>query len=141
LKQLKAIKNKKVRGFYEEQNRRLDDWLEVDMVVKSVADDVIDSMDPQDLDHDGVAEDRGPLGGSGENVECFLPQDEREKRRKALRNAKWAINVSVHYNLRPITSPKEPAKLFKPYCQEPKEGCSNFLLEDKILHPELENRS
>lgn len=81
------------------------------MVVKSVADDVIDSMDPQDLDHDGVAEDRGPLGGSGENVECFLPQDEREKRRKALRNAKWAINVSVYYNLPPITQPRRTGQV------------------------------
>lgn len=90
---LKAIHNKKIRAFYEEQNRRLDDWLEVDAVVSTLADDVLDSMAPQDLDHDGVAEDRGPLGISEENVECFLPEDEREKRRKSARHVKWAINV------------------------------------------------
>jgi hypothetical protein len=90
---LKAIQKKKVRRFYEEQNRRLDDWLEVDMVVMSVADDVLDSMAPRDLDHDGVAEERGPLHDTEENIESFLPDDERERRRKADRNAKWAINV------------------------------------------------
>jgi hypothetical protein len=93
--QLKQIKNKKVRAYYEEQNRRLDDWLEVDMIVMSLADDVLDSMDPQDPDGDGVAEERGPLGISAENVECFLPDDEREKRRKSARNVRWAINVRV----------------------------------------------
>lgn len=92
--QLKAIHNKKVRRFYEEQNAKLDDWAEVDSIVSFLADDVLDSMAPRDLDHDGVAEDRGPLGFSEENVECFLPDNEREKRRKAARNVKWAINVS-----------------------------------------------
>lgn len=52
-------------------------------------------MAPRDLDHDGVAEDRGPLGTSAENVECFLPEKERERRRKAARNIKWAINVRI----------------------------------------------
>jgi len=74
----------------------LDDWLEVDMIVMSLADDVLDSMDPQDRDGDGVVEDRGPLGNSAENVECFLPDDEREKRRKSARNVRWAINVGVY---------------------------------------------
>ncbi|KAF1994219.1 hypothetical protein P154DRAFT_448164 [Amniculicola lignicola CBS 123094] len=97
--ELKNIKNKKVRQFYEEQNLRLDDWLEVDMVVMSVADDVLDSMAPRDLDNDGVAEERGPLGSSAENVEVFLPDDEREKRGKAVRNATWAINVNVVVNI------------------------------------------
>ncbi|KAF2659048.1 hypothetical protein K491DRAFT_226519 [Lophiostoma macrostomum CBS 122681] len=92
---LKAIQKKKVRRFYEEQNRRLDDWLEVDMIVMSVADDVLDSMAPRDLDHDGVAEERGPLHDTEENIESFLPDDERERRRKADRNAKW-INVIVN---------------------------------------------
>ncbi|KAF2868535.1 hypothetical protein BDV95DRAFT_131459 [Massariosphaeria phaeospora] len=97
--ELKAISNKKVRAFYEEQNQRLDDWLEVDMVVMAVADDVLDSMAPRDLDNDGVAEERGPLHGSDENVECFLPDEEREKRRKAARNIKWAININVIVNI------------------------------------------
>lgn len=64
------------------------------MVVTSLADDVVDSMNPRDTDHDGVAEDRGPLGLSGEDLEPFLPEDEREKRRKSAKHVKWAINVS-----------------------------------------------
>ncbi|PSN59916.1 hypothetical protein BS50DRAFT_222252 [Corynespora cassiicola Philippines] len=97
--ELKKMQNKRLRHFYEEQNRRLDDWLEVDMVVMALADDVLDSMGPRDLDHDGVAEDRGPLGVSEENVECFLPDDEREKRRKNARHVKWAININVIVNI------------------------------------------
>ncbi|KAH7122668.1 hypothetical protein B0J11DRAFT_464667 [Dendryphion nanum] len=97
--EIKRIQNKKLRAFYREQNDRLDDWLEVDMVVTTVADDVLDSMGPRDLDHDGVAEDRGPLHTSEGNVECFLPDDERERRRKAARNAKWAININVIVNI------------------------------------------
>ncbi|PVI02753.1 hypothetical protein DM02DRAFT_717216 [Periconia macrospinosa] len=97
--ELKAIHNKKLRAFYEEQNHKLDDWLEVDAVVSALADDVLDSMAPQDLDHDGVAEDRGPLGISEESVECFLPEDEREKRRKSARHVKWAININVLVNI------------------------------------------
>lgn len=91
--QLKCIRNKKVRAFYEEQNKRLDDWLEVDMVVSSLADDIVDSMNPADPDHDGVAEDRGPLGTSGESLEPFLPQDERERRARSAKHVRWAINV------------------------------------------------
>ncbi|KAF2012842.1 hypothetical protein BU24DRAFT_435193 [Aaosphaeria arxii CBS 175.79] len=98
-KELKAIQNKKLRAFYEEQNRRLDDWLEVDMVVTTLADDVLDSMGPRDLDHDGVAEDRGPLHTSEGTVECFLPDEEIEKRRKADRNVRWAININVIVNI------------------------------------------
>jgi hypothetical protein len=93
--QLKSIKNKKVRGFYEEQNSRLDDWAEVDMVVSSLADDIVDSMNPQDPDHDGVAEDRGPLAGTGGSLEPFLPDDERERRAKSAKHVKWAINVGL----------------------------------------------
>ncbi|EFQ87509.1 hypothetical protein PTT_16952 [Pyrenophora teres f. teres 0-1] len=96
---LKSIKNKKVRAFYEEQNQRLDDWAEVDTVVSSLADDIVDSMNPRDPDHDGVAEDRGPLGSSGEDLEPFLPEEEREKRRKSARSVKWAININVIVNI------------------------------------------
>jgi len=96
---LKCVPNKKLRAFYEEQNRRLDDWLEVDMVVSSLADDVVDSMHPRDTDGDGVAEDRGPLGSSGEDLEPFLPEDERERRRKSAKQVKWAININVLVNV------------------------------------------
>lgn len=64
------------------------------MVVSSLADDIVDSMHPIDTDGDGVAEDRGPLGISGGDLEPFLPEEEREKRRQGAKRAKWAINVS-----------------------------------------------
>ncbi|OAL02552.1 hypothetical protein IQ06DRAFT_245103 [Phaeosphaeriaceae sp. SRC1lsM3a] len=96
---LKCVPNKKLRAFYEEQNNRLDDWLEVDMVVSSLADDIVDSMHPRDTDGDGVAEDRGPLGISGETLEPFLPEDERERRRKSAKHVKWAININVIVNI------------------------------------------
>ncbi|KAJ4353708.1 uncharacterized protein N0V89_005438 [Didymosphaeria variabile] len=96
---LKKINSKKLRKFYEDQNTRLDDWLEVDSIVSTLADDVLDSMGPRDLDHDGVAEDRGPLGASDDRVECFLPDDERERRRKSASHVKWAININVVVNI------------------------------------------
>ncbi|KAF1933526.1 uncharacterized protein M421DRAFT_199459 [Didymella exigua CBS 183.55] len=96
---LKTIKNKKVRSFYEEQNNRLDDWLEVDMIVTSLADDILDSMHPRDTDGDGVVEERGPLGNSGEALEPFLPDDERERRAKSAKHVRWAININVAVNI------------------------------------------
>jgi hypothetical protein len=66
----------------------------VDMVVSSLADDIVESMHPRDTDGDGVAEERGPLGSSGEDLEPFLPEEEREKRRRSAKHARWAINVS-----------------------------------------------
>ena len=47
--ELKEIQNKKVRAFYEQQNERLNDWLEVDTLVMSMADEVLDSMNPRDV--------------------------------------------------------------------------------------------
>ena len=44
--QLKKIKKKKVRNFYEEQNERLNDWVEVDALVTAIGEDIIDSMNP-----------------------------------------------------------------------------------------------
>ncbi|KAI4284376.1 MAG: hypothetical protein L6R35_004929 [Caloplaca aegaea] len=97
--EIKGIKKKSIRQFYEEQNERLNDWLEVDTIVMSIADEVLDSMNPQDLDGDGVAERQGLLHHTGERIHEFLPEDEREKRRKAERNAKWAININVIANV------------------------------------------
>lgn len=90
--QLKSIENKRVRHFYEEQNEALSDWLEVDSVVRSIADDILESFDP-DRDHDGLLERGGALQAQNEDVEAFLPQEEREKRSKGERDAKRAINV------------------------------------------------
>ncbi len=64
------------------------------MVVSSLADDIVDSMNPRDPDHDGVAEERGPLGFSGESLEPFLPDEERERRAQSAKHVRWAINVS-----------------------------------------------
>jgi hypothetical protein len=89
---LKDIKDKKIRKFYEDQNARLNDWLEIDSVVISMAGGIIDSMNP-DADHDGVREAGGALQEVDESVEQLLPEEEMEKRRKAEKKAKWAINV------------------------------------------------
>ncbi|KAI4120577.1 MAG: hypothetical protein LQ338_006913 [Usnochroma carphineum] len=97
--EIKKIKSKKIRRFYEHQNERLNDWLEVDTVVMSIADDVLDSMNPQDLDGDGVAERRGALHDTGDRIHEMLPDEEKEKRKKAERNAKWAININVIANI------------------------------------------
>lgn len=97
--EIKALPSKKLRKFYDDQNDKIDDWVEVDALVLALADDVIDSMHPLDLDHDGVHENGGPLQGTNESIEPFLPQEEREKRIKSRRRAKWAININVIANI------------------------------------------
>ncbi|KPI45413.1 Metal tolerance protein 9 [Cyphellophora attinorum] len=95
---LKEIKDKKVRAFYEEQNARLDDWLEVDTVVKAMAGEVMDSMNP-DADHDGVRERGGGLQNVEERIDELLPDRVQEDRRKAAKMARWAININVIANI------------------------------------------
>jgi len=97
--QLKKIKNKKLRKFYEEQNDRLDDWLEVNAIVKALSDDILESFDPRDDNGDGIAEAGGALQDTQGCVEPFLPQEEQDKRRLARRNAKWAIYINVTANI------------------------------------------
>lgn len=96
---MKAIKPKKVRLFYEEQNERLDDWLEVNAIVKALSDDILESFDPRDDDGDGIAEGGGALQDTQGCVEPFLPDEEQEKRRVGRRNAKWAIYINVIANI------------------------------------------
>lgn len=96
---MKAIKPKKVRAFYEEQNERLDDWLEVNAIVKALSDDILESFDPRDDDGDGIAEGGGGLQDTQGCLEPFLPDEEQEKRRAGRRNAKWAININVLANI------------------------------------------
>lgn len=96
--ELKQIKDKKIRKYYERLNERLNDWLEVDAIVKAVADDVIESMDP-DPDDDGVEERSGALQAAQGNIREFLPEEEKEKRRIAEKKAKWAININVLANI------------------------------------------
>ena len=91
--EIKEIQSKKVRNFYKQQNEALDNWLEVDMIVRSISDDIIDSFDPQDSDEDGVP-DVGPLQATGNDIAPYLPDDEREKRRKQLKYTTWAININ-----------------------------------------------
>lgn len=97
--ELRAMANKKVRAFYEAQNQRLNEWLEVDAVVMAIADDVLESMNP-DPNRDGDLERRG--GGLQRvkgNIYELLPEDEKERRRKATTRALWAINVNVIANI------------------------------------------
>ncbi|KAJ9630717.1 hypothetical protein H2203_001241 [Taxawa tesnikishii (nom. ined.)] len=96
--ELKQMKNKKLRAFYEAQNARLNDWLEVDAIVMEMADDVLDSMNP-DADNDGVRERRGGLQEFEGNIASLLPEDEQQRRQKAERNARWAININVLANI------------------------------------------
>jgi hypothetical protein len=97
--QLKKIRNKKLRKFYENQNERLDGWLEVNAIVKALSDDILESFDPRDDNGDGIAEGGGALQDTEGRVEPFLPDEEQEKRRIGRRNAKWAININVIANI------------------------------------------
>ena len=90
---------KETREFYERQNEKITDWLEVDMLVNAMAEDVLDSMNPKDLDGDGVVDTGGAFQRSGESVEQLLPDDEKEQRRKDEQSAKWAININVIANI------------------------------------------
>lgn len=92
--ELKHMDNKKVKHFYKQQNQALNDWREVDSVVRSIADDILESFDP-DRDHDGLLEHGGALQAQGEDVEAFLPEEEQAVRKKAQRSAKRAINVRI----------------------------------------------
>ncbi|KAF1990529.1 hypothetical protein K402DRAFT_410507 [Aulographum hederae CBS 113979] len=96
--ELKDVKNKKVRQFYEEQNQRLNDWLEVDTLVKALADDILDSFNP-DRDHDGIVERDTALRDIHEDIEALLPEDEQHSRRKEAKKARWAININVVANI------------------------------------------
>ncbi|KAG0649382.1 Metal tolerance 9 [Hyphodiscus hymeniophilus] len=96
--ELKAIKNRNVRAYYEAQNQKLNDWAEVDSLVWSLADDVVDSTNP-DADHDGIVDSNTPLKLTGDDLEAFLPTEEREKRVKSNRTARTALNVNVSVNV------------------------------------------
>ncbi|KAI9903497.1 hypothetical protein N3K66_000026 [Trichothecium roseum] len=95
---LADIPNKKIRAFYEQQNCKLNDWLEVDAVVMAIADDVLESMNP-DPDHDGDQERGGGLQDMNENIGELLPEEEIRRRNRAGKKAKWAININVIANV------------------------------------------
>ena len=94
-KQLKDMR-KELRKYYQGVNEQLNDWIEVDTLVRHLADDVLESFDPHDEDEDGIVETHGVLLTKGD-IEPFLPQEERERRVRARKYATWAINV--RYNL------------------------------------------
>ena len=96
--QLKKIKDKKIRKFYEKQNAALNDWAEVDTIVLAMADEVLDSMNT-DADHDGIHERVGRLQHVEEHIDALLPEDVRASRAKADRNARWAVNINVIANV------------------------------------------
>jgi hypothetical protein len=75
--QLKNMNNKKLRKFYERQNERLDDWMEVNVIVKALSDDILESFDPRDDNGDGIAEGGGALQNTQGCVEPFLPDEMR----------------------------------------------------------------
>ncbi|KAJ9363481.1 hypothetical protein C8Q69DRAFT_178738 [Paecilomyces variotii] len=96
--ELKSIKNKRVREFYEAQNQKLNDWAEVDSLVWDLVDDVVDSMDP-DANRDGIVDRNTPLVHTGYDLEAFLPWKEREKRIRDNRTAQRALNINVLANV------------------------------------------
>lgn len=97
-RQLKDISNKKVRAYYEHMNDRINDWLEVDTIVMALADDVLDSMNP-DPDNDGHCERTGGLNTDQGNIWEFLPEQVKQERSRGERNARWAININVIANI------------------------------------------
>jgi len=96
--QLKQIKNKQVRQYYKDQNKRLEDMIEVDTIVSAMADDIMDSMNP-DVDHDGINDHEGGLQVAHENLEDLLPEDVRESRIHDKKVSQRAINVNVVANV------------------------------------------
>ncbi|EXJ64792.1 hypothetical protein A1O7_01130 [Cladophialophora yegresii CBS 114405] len=96
--EIKKIKNKKIRKFYEKQNAVLNDWAEVDTIVLAMADEVLESMNT-DADHDGIREREGRLQHVEEHIDALLPEDVRSARAKADRNARWAVNINVIANI------------------------------------------
>ena len=58
----------------------------------------MDSMNP-DADHDGIIDRPGGIQDVGGHIEELLPEQDRENRRRAARNARWAINVNIIANI------------------------------------------
>ncbi|OQV03538.1 hypothetical protein CLAIMM_08572 isoform 2 [Cladophialophora immunda] len=95
--ELREMKNKELRNFYLKQNSKLDDWFEVDTIVRAMAADIMDSMDP-DPDNDAHRERSGRLQTVAERVEQLLPDDLQMMRRRATRKARRAISVNMVAN-------------------------------------------
>lgn len=96
--EVQKIKSKEVRKYYKDQNQRLDDWTEVDTIVRAMSDDIMDSMNP-DVDHDGINDHEGGLQTAHENVEDLLPNEIQLQRRQDKKTSRRAINVNVLANV------------------------------------------
>ena len=72
--------------------------IEVDTIVSAMADDIMDSMNP-DVDHDGINDHEGGLQVAHENLEDLLPEDVRESRIHDKKVSQRAINVNVVANV------------------------------------------
>lgn len=92
------MKSKKLQNYYKAQNERIEDWVEIDTIVKAMADDIMDSMNP-DVDHDGIIDHEGGLQTADENIEDLLPDEMQMERRKDKKIARRAINVNVLANI------------------------------------------
>jgi len=87
-----------VKAFYEDQNARLNDWAEVDALVRHLADDILDSFNP-DADNDGRREREGGILLQDGNIWEFLPEEVKNQRQKSEKNATRAININVIANI------------------------------------------
>lgn len=96
--EIKQIKSKKIKDYYKRMNERLDDWIEVDTIVKAMSHEIIDSMNP-DTDHDGIMDHEGALQTVHGNIEDLLPGDVRDQRLHDKKIASRAINVNVIANI------------------------------------------
>ncbi|PBP25276.1 cation diffusion facilitator 10 [Diplocarpon rosae] len=97
--EIKKFQKRGVRDFYTAQNERLDDWLEVNAIVRALSDDILESFDPRDDNGDGVAEGGGGLQDTAGCIEPFLPEEEQQRRRSSAAKAAWAININVVANI------------------------------------------
>lgn len=96
--ELKQLKDKKIKAYYERLNQRVDEYIEVDTIVEAMAEQIIDSMNP-DIDHDGVIDHMGGLQNVNYRVEEMLPDEIQMQRRKDKKTSKRAINVNVAANV------------------------------------------
>lgn len=94
--QLKKI-NRKASDFYRLQNERLDDWLEVDRIVRALGHDISETLGPRDDKKDRISKCVDPLHAQG-RFDGTLLEDGRIiefQRQKLAFNINMAANVSL----------------------------------------------
>lgn len=70
----------------------------MDALVRALADDVLDSFDP-DHDGDGRREREDGILLQGGNIWEFLPDNVKKEREEGAKKARWAININVIANI------------------------------------------